>query len=172
MNFGRNYEGARDDFVYIYSPDTATTYEASDGFVLGRVPKGHLANRDAYEFFMGVSGEGQPLWTMDIQKRGPVFLNPGQCYRSNVSYDAGLKRYLWCQTLPGGDPRFEGGFAIYDAPEPWGPWTETFSTSRWDIGPGESSSFPTKWTSPDGKKLWLVFSGDDSFSVRAATIDW
>lgn len=84
-------------------------------------------------------------------------------------YNAGLRRYLWCQTLPGGDARFRGGFAIYDAPEPWGPWTTVAYTEEWDVGPGESSGFPTKWMSSDGRTVHLVFSGDDCFSVRKAT---
>ena len=79
-----------------------------------------------------------------------------------------MKRYLWVQITPGSqgkklDTRFEGGFGIYDAPEPWGPWTTAFATEKWDVGPGESASFPTKWMSTDGKTLHLVFSGDDSF---------
>ena len=37
------------------------------------------------------------------------------------------------------------------------------------MGPGDTASFPTKWMSTDGTALTLVFSGDDSFSVRRAT---
>jgi hypothetical protein len=75
-----------------------------------------------------------------------------------------------CQTLPEGDPRFSGGFGIFDAPNPWGPWTTVYYINRWDIGPGETSSFPVKWMSEDGKTMYLVFSGEDSFSVRKATV--
>jgi hypothetical protein len=32
------------------------------------------------------------------------------------------------------------------------------------------SSFPTKWMGDDGKTLYLVFSGNDSFSLRKATL--
>ena len=87
-----------------------------------------------------------------------------------ISYNPALKRYLWCQILPGENNRFEGGFGIYDAAQPWGPWTTVFFTEKWDVGPGENSSFPTKWMSQDGKILYLVFSGDDYFSVRKATM--
>ena len=66
--------------------------------------------------------------------------------------------------------RFQGGFGIYDAPEPWGPWTTVYFSPVWDVGPGETSSFPTKWMSEDGKTLHLVFSGDDFFSVRKAIL--
>jgi hypothetical protein len=86
-----------------------------------------------------------------------------------VSYNAGLKRYLWAQT-PGGDTRRRGGLAVYEAPEPWGPWSPVFETDAWDVGPGESASFPTKWMSADGRTAHLVFSGEDCFSVRRATL--
>ena len=60
--------------------------------------------------------------------------------------------------------------AIFDAPQPWGPWTTVFYTRKWDVGPGECASFPTKWMGDDGATLHLVFSGDDAFSVRRATL--
>jgi hypothetical protein len=111
----------------------------------------------------------KPAWTKDVKERGAVFTHPGRCYRSGITYNAALKRYLWCQTLPGKDPRFAGGFGIYDAPEPWGPWTTVYFTEEWDVGPGDTSSLPTKWMSADGKTAWLVFSNEDSFAVRQAT---
>tara|TARA_B100000686_G_scaffold261408_1_gene274348 strand:- start:1286 stop:1456 length:171 start_codon:yes stop_codon:yes gene_type:complete len=40
------------------------------------------------------------------------------------------------------DTRFEGGFGLYDAPEPWGPWTTVFFTDQWDIGPGDLGHLP------------------------------
>jgi CubicO group peptidase (beta-lactamase class C family) len=170
LNFGKDYTNARDKYVYIYSPDGDSAYQAADRMVLARVPKGRVTERGDYEFSKGMIPEGVPLWTKEIAERKSVFSHPGRCYRSAVSYDAGLKRYLWCQTLPGGDARFRGGFGIYDAPEPWGPWTSAFFTEDWDVGPGETCSFPTKWMSSDGKTIHLVFSGDDSFSVRKATL--
>ena len=67
-------------------------------------------------------------------------------------------------------PRYQGGFGVYDAPEPWGPWTTVYHTEAWDVGPGETASFPTKWMSDDGKTLHMVFSGDDCFSARKAVL--
>lgn len=75
-----------------------------------------------------------------------------------------------CQIGPGHDARCGGGFAIYDAPEPWGPWTNALSATSWEVGPGESNRLPTHWMSPDGRTVHLVFSGDDAFSVRRGTI--
>ena len=169
LNFGKNYAGARDGFVYVYSQDAGTAYDRADRMVLARVAKDQIRNRSSYTFLSGFDGGG-PQWSADIGKRTAVFASSGRCYRSQMTYNAGLKRYLWCQTGRGQDTRFEGGFSIYDAPEPWGPWTQVFATEHWDTGPGESCSLPVKWMSSDGLSLWLVFSGDDSFSLRQAKV--
>jgi len=170
LNFGKNYDGARDSYVYVYSHDNDSAYQPADRMVLARVPKDKILNRDAYEFFERLDEHGPPRWTKDLAKRGAVFTHSGCCYRAGISYHPSLKRYLWVQILPGKDPRFEGGFGIYDAPEPWGPWTTVFYTEKWDVGPGETASFPTKWMLRDDRTLHLVFSGDDAFSVRKATL--
>lgn len=171
LNFGKNYEGARDGFIYIYSPDSKGAYEAAGHLVLARVPKGEIRNRAAYEFFQGLAEDGRPLWTKDIARRAAAFTFPGRCYRASASYSAALRRYFLCMALPGEDPRYRGGFGIYDASEPWGPWTTVFYTETWDTGPGETCSLPSKWMSADGKAMHLVFSGEDSFSVRRLTLD-
>jgi hypothetical protein len=179
VNFGRNYAGARDDFVYIVSHDHASAYHPADRFILMRVPKSRMPEREAYEFFVKRDEQDRPVWTRRIDERGAVFEHAGRCYRSGISYNAGIGRYVWSQIIPSGsttftggkgDVRFEGGFGVYDAPEPWGPWTTAFYTEKWDVGPGETSSFPPKWMSEDGRTVHLVFSGDDHFSVRRATL--
>lgn len=175
LNFGKDYAGARDEFVYVYSHDAASAYTPADHMVLARVPKRSIKEREAYEFFRGLDAKGQPLWSKEIAERAAVFMHKGRCYRSGITYNAGLKRYLWVQILPGtegkkADTRFEGGLVIYDAPQPWGPWTTVYFTEKWDVAPGESASFPTKWMSDDGSSIHLVFSGEDCFSVRKARL--
>jgi CubicO group peptidase (beta-lactamase class C family) len=169
LNFGRDYAGARDEFVYVYSPDTNTAYEPADRLVLARVPKNHLSERSAYEFFVRIEPNGNAVWSHDITDRGSVFSNPGAVCRSHVTYSTALRRYLLIVIGPAVDSRFAGGFGVYDAPEPWGPWTTAFYTDAWDVGPGESASFPSKWLSADGRSAWLVFSGNDCFSMRRAS---
>jgi hypothetical protein len=168
VNFGKDYAGSHDNFVYTISHDSESAYEPADRLVLARVAKDCIALRSAYEFLQGFDSRGNPTWTSDVSARGAVFNNPGKCYRTHVSYDAALGRYLLCQT--GADPGVRAGFGIFDAPEPWGPWTTVERSDAWDVAAGESCSFPTKWMSADGKTLYLVFSGDDSFSLRKATL--
>ena len=179
LNFGRNNQGARDDFVYVYSADTDSAYQIADNLILARAPAAHLRDRAAWEFFAGLDATGAPRWTRDLSQRGSVFTHQSHCYRCSVIRNEALGRYLLVQPVPGRlsqdragkiDTRFAGGLAIYDAPEPWGPWSTIFFSEKWDVGPGDSASFPVKWISPDGRTLHLVFSSEDSFSVRQATL--
>jgi CubicO group peptidase (beta-lactamase class C family) len=164
LNYGMNYEGARDCFVYTYAFDADSAYRPADRFVLARAPKERLAERGAWEFFTGLDPGGRPGWSADPARSGAVLARPGRCYRSGVSFNPARGRYLWAQILP------EKGLAILEAPEPWGPWTTLFEADPWDVDPGESASFPVKWMSADGRTVHLVFSGGDGFCVRRATL--
>ena len=171
LNYGKNYADAAGKYVYVYSPDGENAYDACDHMVLARVPKDKIKDWKAYEYFTGIK-KNKPSWSEDVRKREAVFVNPGKCYRSGITYNKGLKKYLWCQIIQNSEgesvqgPRFKGGLGIFESVNPWGPWKTVYYKTSWDIGPGESGSLPTKWMSDDGKECYYLFSGDDSFSVR------
>ncbi|NND34182.1 MAG: hypothetical protein HKN76_16465, partial [Saprospiraceae bacterium] len=170
LNYGKDYSGALDTFVYIYSTDASTAYDIADQMVMARVPKSKLKLQNAYEFLSGFEADDSPVWSDNVRHRYPVFSNPGKCYRSGITYNQGLDKFLWCQIIPlateSKGPRFVGGLGIFESDNPWGPWHTVYYTRRWDIGPGETMNIPSKWISKDGKTAHLVFSGDDFFSVR------
>lgn len=177
INYGRNYAGARDGYDYSVTHDGPMADGPADRMILMRVPADRIADRGAYEFYVATDAGGDPTWDRDIERRGAVFVHEDACLRSGISYCAPLRRYLWWQHIPQppghrdrGDTRFDGGFGIYEAPEPWGPWRTVYFTEQWDVGPGERAEFPTKWMSADGRTLYLTFSGDDNFCVRKATL--
>jgi hypothetical protein len=172
LDRGKGVPLAKDQYVYIYAHDGESAYEAADSFVLMRVPNSRITHRESYEFFAGLSPDQSPRWDDEVSNRAAVFEHPGNSLRSGISYNRAIDRYIWWQQIgrEGSDTRFKGGFGIFDAPEPWGPWTTVYFQEAWDVGPGESGRFPTKWMSADGKTMYLVFSGDDSFSVRKAML--
>jgi hypothetical protein len=168
LNFGQNYAGARDGYVYTYSQDGASAYESSDGVVLARAPKGRIRDRGAWEFW---SAGGK--WSKDIAARQPVLRYAGHCQRVDAVYNAGLKRYLLAVGYG-----HNGGWGIFDAPEPWGPWTTAFHTEYWGQGETHGYRMPSKWISGDGRSMALVFSGllfngisNDAFCVRKMTFE-
>ncbi len=167
LNFGRNYENARDEYVYTYSQDGASAYESDDRLALARAPKSRLRERSAWEFFVRLDEAGRPTWSKDIAQRGEAFRSPGKVQRVDAVYHPTLKRYLLAL-----GHNHEGGWGLYDAPEPWGGWTTAFHTADWGLGGTHGYRLPAKWI--DGPTLWLVFSGtkeNDAFCVRRMTLE-
>ena len=161
-------QGSRDGYVYTISQDGPSAYESDDRLVLARVPKSKVRDRAAWEFLQSLSDSGFPVWTPDIAKRGSVFRYPRRCRRTDFVFDPGINRFLLTVAYD-----HEGGWGIFDAPDPWGPWTTAFSADSWDQPGTHGYRLPVKWISPDGRTLWLVFSGtgkNDAFCIRRLTL--
>jgi hypothetical protein len=167
LNFGRNYAGARDGFVYAYSQDGPSAYQIDNGVALARAAKDRTRERSAWEFFGGTDADGQPLWTADIARRGEVLHYPANCQRVDVVFNAGIGRYLMALGYD-----HAGGWGLFDAPEPWGPWT-TVLHRQWDTADTHGYRLPARWISRDGLTMTLVFSGskpNDAFCTRSLTL--
>jgi len=182
--FGKNYDGARDDYVYHYLiryqseegpddyPDKVPWLVAQKpGIIdLARVPADRILDRSAWEFFKGASDDGKPLWTSVLFQRRAVFEDSnGVGWCMSVSYNAGLKRYMLCTEHT---ETHRGKLGIFDAPEPWGPWTTVAYYDNWgqDFVPVNTFywNFSNKWLSGDGKDFSLIFTGrkqNDSWNV-------
>lgn len=178
LNFGRNYSGARDGYVYMYASDTPSAYQAADYLALTRVPRDRILRREAYEFFAGIDADGEPTWTSTPEKRQPVFVFRDGVNRFDITYNKGIDRYLLTMRSGSFGDESVDHFSIYEATEPWGPWATVYYTQDWEgeVSPGgisdwgESQHIPAKWISKDGITFHLVFSGGDSFSVRRAKL--
>jgi hypothetical protein len=173
LNFGKNHQGARDDYVYTFSQDGPGAYQPYDGIVLARAAKQKIRDRDAYEFFTRRDADGKALWSPRIEDRGHVLSYPGHCERLDVIYNPGVGRYL--MTVGYGHGK---GWGLFDAPAPWGPWTVAFTTTDWDQGETHGYRLPTKWISDGGRRMYLVFSGrkfgalqNDAFCVRGMELE-
>lgn len=172
LNFGRNYAGARDQYIYAYSQDGPSAYEVNNGLVLARAPRARIHERNAWQFFNGT--EGRPKWTDDIGARRPVFLYDGHCQRVDAVYHPVLKRYLLAVAYG-----HTGGWGLYEAASPWGPWSTAFHTEYWGLGYTHGYRLPAKWISADGHSMGLVFSGlqfngvlYDAFCVREMKLEF
>jgi hypothetical protein len=172
LNFGSDYAGSRDDFVYVYSQDGPSAYEPDDRVVVARVPKQRIRERDAYEFFSGNDVSGRPRWSGEVRERAGTFEYRGSCRRSEVIFAPGLGRYLMALGFDS-----EGGWGVFEAPEPWGPWRTVYFTRRWDLGDTHSYRLPTRWIGDRGRSLYVVVSGRnsedmfvDAFCVRGLRI--
>ena len=66
VQYGPNYAGARDGYVYVVSQSGNSAYDFDPGVVMARVPVGQVMQREAYQFFAGLSASGEPIWSLDL----------------------------------------------------------------------------------------------------------
>jgi hypothetical protein len=195
LNFGRDNAGARYPYIYSYfiRPQrldvTQSNFKLSvhqpGVLFLARVHQDHIFDgRDAYEWFTGLQ-EGKPQWG-PLAAKQPVFENPeGTGWCVSAIYNAGLRRYLLATEH--GESHVSS-MGLFDAPQPWGPWT---TVKYWSVEdpfgktrPGSALewnhnifffSFVPKWWSEDGREFTLSFTGggkgkdNDSFNTVRGT---
>ena len=173
LNYGRDYAGATDDYVYIYGARWIWTQGGESDIYLMRAPKQRLTERSGYEFFAGLAQDGQAEWSDDIRARAPVFSDPNGVNNTgltNVIYNAPLKRYILTSSHrpPQESVRTAlGRLGIFDSPTPWGPWTTIAYHERWlgidDQVDALNYDISTKWLSEDGRTFWMTFSGTGEY---------
>lgn len=178
LNFGRDYAGARDRYVYVYGG-----IGGKAGSILARVPIARLRDRGAYRFFAGLDARRHPIWSADAAHCRPVLQDQGAQGAAGASiptvvYSPAIRRYIATCSQDG----TVGGLSIFDAAQPWGPWATVAAYQNWGgFGAREALlwSFPAKWISADGKTMWCVFSAGrvrpsdallDSFNLVKATL--
>jgi hypothetical protein len=178
INYGLNYSGARDNYIYSVSHNHPNAYFHADDFILMRVLKDRITDRGSYEFFAGFDDDGNPNWSSAIREIMPVFHHANRCNRSGISYNAQIGRYLWWHggwpsPTDAKDSRFNPApLGIYEAPEPWGPWRTVYYNEKFE-SPGEAGSFPPKWMgeAEGGRQLiYMLGSHDDAFTLWPVTL--
>lgn len=179
LNFGRAYTGVPRPlagYVYFYASPQGNRKD----IFLGRVAVQQVRDQTAYRFFAGLDGR-RPRWSHQAEDAVSVFHDEHDMGdTASVVYMPALKRYLLTTFHQG-----PGQLGVFDAPDPWGPWTTVAYYEDWGgmgaRGVGLTCSFPAKWMSPDGRNVWCVFSayGDgaqqgirahDRFNLVRATL--
>ncbi len=190
LQYGRGYAEARDEFVYAYFPaaDGGYSYWTNgDYMLLGRVPKEQILVRAAWEFYTSQDSIGRPLWTRDEAGAQPVFRHDKMTGEDHVCYDKHIDRYLLGNysfvdaelrprpyhqgTWPESTDRSQ--LTLYEAPEPWGPWSLFHQDDNWGTYGDYQPNFPTKWMMDDGRTLFMVSAGswdDYNFTVQRLTL--
>jgi len=194
VQFGQDYAGARDAFVYADFPaadDGHSYWENGDYLLLGRVPKDKILVRSAWEFYTGLNSSGQPLWSADDSKAEPMFRYNRMTGEDHITYNPALKRYFLgnygfhnnleprpyhqYRGTPAAGPstRCPSQLTLYEAPEPWGPWSLFYRDDNWGTCGDYQPSFPPKWMSTDGLTMWMVAAGstdDYNFVTQKVTL--
>lgn len=191
LQFGQDYVRSRDEFVYAYFPaadDGNSYWENGDHILLGRVPKGEILVRGAWEFYIGIDETNNPIWSKDDDRAVPIFRYPHMTGENHVSYNQGIERYImgnYSFVDENVNPRpyhqlkwptsvYPSQLTLFEAPEPWGPWSLFYQNNNWGTYGDYQPNFPTKWMSEDGRTMWMVSAGtfdDYNFTVQKCIIE-
>jgi len=160
LTFGRDYQGvpaSLTGYVYIYGPRQSTDPGSGNRLYLARVRKNKLRDRGAYEFFCKQDPTGRPVWMADSTQAQSVFTDTNGVTPGAVVYLPKWNRFLLTCFHVG-----PGQLGVFDAPNPWGPWTTIAYYEHWGEmgteGEGLTCGFPQKWMSADGFTIWCIFS--------------
>jgi len=182
VQFGQDYAGARDAYVYIASQANDSAYGYSPDIVMARVMKDAVMQRSRYSFVSGYHANGSPRWSSDIKKRVPIFHDPQGTQRIAMTYNAGISRYILTTShlSTNQGATHTAALGVFEAPEPWGPWSTVYYDDHWSTQQGKDCRtyhhrFPPKWISADGRTMCLLYSGLDcdlySFCIKQATLE-
>jgi len=170
---GRDSLSAQPDHLYLY-------YQRTDDdrhLYLQRISSGQLitdpANGGKFEYFTGTTWLlHTPRWSSDEKQAVPIFFDRNHVEGASAVYDAPLNRYLLTTghyASGNDDDSSAGQVGIFEAPNPWGPWSTLGYYENWGNLQAETAGdylslrIPSKWISADGKTVWAVFSGLKSF---------
>ena len=174
--FGRDYQGGG-QFVYIYAPEVTSSVsepwnvQKPGRICLLRCKRHLLEDINNYQYFSGLSENGRPIWTSEINDRNPVFKDVRNgVMRTSVLYNPGIKRFLLITQHVSRHHSENGHIGIYEAPSPWGPWKSVLFADPWSLGLQEVDqkrktvywNVSSKWLSSDGRRFVLVYTGPGS----------
>jgi len=181
LQFGKGYTGSRDEYVYVYANENQNDIwdaQKPGKISLFRVLKTEIDQKSKYQFFNGLDSNNNPKWTSNISERKPVFEDSANgIMRTSASYNAGLKRYFLTTQQVSRYQSGNGHIGVYEAPEPWGPWSTVLFENAWSTGiqiNGKKSvfwNFSNKWMSADGKDFVIVYTDNDEWATMEGYFD-
>lgn len=179
---GKANLAARDDYLYIYSPEGAHAHR----LLLARVHKDSIGIRSSWEYFVEYDGS-KAVWTSDIRRRGYVheFLEKSAdgnyfgwySWLPSVVWNEGLGLYLMVnggtyagKNMTSSDEDYydswmhtrTGSLGFWYSENPWGPWHRFYYTDYWQADEQTNLTYQPKlspkWISEDGRDMVLIWS--------------
>lgn len=183
VQHGQDNSAARDDYIYMYSPEGAHAHKLT----LARVEKGKLGFRSEWQYFTGYDEQDQPEWSNDILERGYVYEYAEKSTKDHyfgwyswlpsVVWNEGLNLYIMVNggTYAGtgmtdSDEDYydnwmhteTGSLGFWYSERPYGPWHQFFYTDYWVVDDVKNRTYQPKlspkWISDDGTEMILNWS--------------
>jgi hypothetical protein len=182
IQYGRNYGANSDGWVYTYWIEIQQpgVWEVQTPGVLwlsrARAANRAFTNRANWEWLVSRGGSS-PQWG-DMDDRAPVLEDSRGLMRGSAIFVPGLRRYLM---VTNHTARNQGNLTMWEAPQPWGPWTKFFDAAGWpendpDVPDGVPprfalGNFSPKWFSSSGRSGVFVWFHPDQWNSVEVELD-
>ena len=145
VNMGQDYQHNIDGYVYGYGLPQPGGW--TGGIYLTRVKKDKILEYQAYEYFTGMQGDF-PVWSKS-QSKAEMVSGLSAKNQISVAYHPSIDRFLFLTSQD-----------LFDAPNPWGPWTYSGSWAK-PAKPGWSGGYQPGIISKnmDANSFWFTISG-------------
>ena len=178
---GKDNAAAKDNYVYIYSPEGARAHQ----LLLARAPRNCVGIRHSWEYFTGYDDD-RAQWSSNIGQRRPIHTFPHKndggdyfgwySWLPSVVWNKGLVLYIMANGGTYGGEMSDseedyyhtwmhtksGSLGFWYASRPDGPWHQFFYTDQWVVDDVNNRTYQPKlspkWISACGTKMTLVWS--------------
>lgn len=179
---GKDNSAAKDNYLYIYSPEGAHAHK----LLLARVLRDKLGVRREWEYFVRHERD-KAIWTRDLRQRGYAHVFPeksrdGNCFGwyswlPSVVWNEGLGLYIMVNggtyggsNMTSADRDYysawmhteTGSLGLWWSEKPYGPWSQFYYTDYWTVDDPANRTYQPKlspkWISGDGKEMVLIWS--------------
>ncbi len=175
VNYGQDHGGARSPKTfgaYIYlticeHDNLVYDCQIPGGIGLMRVLEANIesGNKADWEYLSAIDGNNSPSWSTVITDRINHFQDSQDGNDvASIIFNEPLGRYLlttFHNQRNTGPQSTDSLIGIYEAPEPWGPWTTVLKTNVETLGLADGPNvifwnFSNKWLSADGLTFTMV----------------
>ncbi len=144
VHYGRNggqveRDGANE---YVYACSTNGFWNDGDTLILGRVLRSQLSrlNSADWEYLSASDGSATSSWSRSIDRSIPILDRAARCGQTPITFVRELGVYLlvsWynTETMTRWFEPNRMRYDFYQAPHPWGPWTQAGSVDDSFLGP-------------------------------------
>jgi hypothetical protein len=149
---------------YVYAISNNGFWDNGDTLILARVRRSRirLLNASDWEFYVGGDGLARGAWSQNASAATPILHQAGQLSATGATYLPDRKRYMmvdWYYPVPKNVAPATATtvWQFYEAPKPWGPWTQVGSHT-WAPQGYYSPVICPKFQTVD--RIYVVTAGD------------
>jgi hypothetical protein len=182
VQYGQDYIGQSQDLsnLYVYAVSSNANWSNAGALYLGRCLIANIANLSGsdWSFYQGGDGTMNTNWGA-IGSAAAIITNAGKISNTAIQYLPAFGRYIaieWfypsVNAVPPTLDTSTTEWDVWQAPHPWGPWSELSTTTPWNPLGLYIAAIISKSVSVDGGRTLMIATTGDYNMQNPGTGDY